>query len=235
MPTRHLKAGGEDREPKSHQRGVDWPDLPLHLRGQYVFKWWVRRLLLRHASHPETTEPAGYTHRLYRHGALGIEGREKLLMIKALHVHRGVRREGGDHREGGAGVAAHRGNRAVSPCDVGLTRHHNQLAIEPIKRAQPEVAVREQLCNGEVSLVPTVDERLHRGCLEHVVGRCVIGERSVVVLHGKVKRVDEFGVNGHGGMIPDIAGLCPVPLSGVPPGGDQCSSPGRACTKAPSI
>ncbi len=55
-------------------------------------------------------------------------------MIEALRLHWGVRREGGDHREGGARLAGYRGNRAVSPGDVGLACHHNQLAIEPIKR-----------------------------------------------------------------------------------------------------
>ena len=125
-------------------------------------------------------------------------------MREPLHWLGCARRKRRDHGKWCAHVVAHRLDRAIHPGHERLPVHDDQFAVEAVDGAEAHIAVGEQFADAEVAVVPAVDERLHRGRLEHAMCHRRVGRRGVVVFHRQVQGVDQFGIDGHTGSLPKV-------------------------------
>ena len=96
--------------------------------------------------------------------------------------HDGVRR---------AGPLLRPGERAIQLGLVRLPVNDDQLSVQGVERAQPEVAVEQQLAQRDVAVERAVDQRMDGRGLKQLVGR--LGEADpVVAQHLDVQRAQEL-------------------------------------------
>ena len=111
-----------------------------------------------------------------------VEPRQQLLVVERARRARAstVGSNRGDHRE--RGPRRRRRPRSTAPVDVGaeeLAVERDHLAVEPVQRPQPEVAVLGQLGEAEVAVVGAVEQRADRRGLEEDV-RLALGVQFVL-------------------------------------------------------
>ena len=82
--------------------------------------------------------------------------------------------EGRDHGERCAVVGGRHRHVTVGPHPVGDAIEHEQFAVEGVERAEPEVAVTQQLADRVVAVVDTVEQRAHDADL---VDRVALGRQ----------------------------------------------------------
>ena len=132
-------------------------------------------------------------------------GQQRSVVERALELDVDGRLEPRHHRE----RRLRRGRNRVDPAlDVGsqeLAVEGDHLAVEPVQRAQPEVAVRGQLGEAEVAVVGAVEQRPdRRGLEEHVVLALLVQFGPPHRLH--VQRLDPALVQHYGDSLPGVSG-----------------------------
>jgi hypothetical protein len=128
----------------------------------------VGRRLPGLAAQADAAETAVEAHREDARGARGLRVERGLQLLQRPpgdDRHRCLRREGDHHRERRAlRVRNHLG--ATIGCtavDLAVQDHH--LAVDAVERAEPEIAVAEQLADRGVAVVAAGQERRDRGYL----------------------------------------------------------------------
>ena len=119
-----------------------------------------------------------------------------------------TRREGGDDREWRGGGGVDRGERPIDAADVGLAVNDDELAVQAGEGTQAQIAMVQQLADGEFAVVPGVHERRDGGRLEQVMRRGEVVAGAPAVLGDQMQRPYEVGVHRHARSVPARGAGC---------------------------
>ena len=206
-----FSALGVGREAEADERRVDVVQLEDLLLGDHLDERPVRGLLAGHRPRADALEAAVDAHRVddrraageVRVGDLEQLGQRPRPVDRDPHVGR----ERDDDRERRALGRRYGPQRAVDACGAGDAVDDDQLAVEPVERAQAEVAVLEHLADRHVPVVCAVEQRADRRGLKDDV-RVVLGVQVGVAQRLHVQRADQVAVVVHG---PAHGSLAAVP------------------------
>ena len=113
--------------------------------------------------------------------------------------------KGADDSEGRLRVVRNALDRAVDARDERLAIDDDQLAVEQVERAEPEIPVLEQLADRQIAAQLAAQERVKRRGLERlVVVRHVAGSLRASQARD-VDAADESVVDGHGAILAGAA------------------------------
>jgi hypothetical protein len=130
----------------------------------------VGRRLLGLAAQADATETAVEAHREDARGARGLRVERGLQLLQRLagdDRHRCLRREGDHHRERRALRIRYQLGSTIGCTAVDLAVEDHHLAVHAVERAEPEIAVAEQLADRGVAVIAAGQQRGDRG---HLVG-----------------------------------------------------------------
>ena len=181
MPASHVDAAGIGRAPKPRDCSGDARVRKLCLVRGRINQRQTRGNLARGAR-MHTAKASGDRHRVEQ--VVGppfpIQLRDEVIeAVKCREFPRGARREPGHHREWNLGIVRRLTGHTVGTDLIDPSIQCQHLAVQPIERAQPEIAVPLQIADRHHAVVNALHQRPCRGDLEHrrVLQRQCVGKR----------------------------------------------------------